>query len=84
MVAAGADNLGLYSAERRLEKKKNAVFIVSYIINQCMWWAYMTPTVQDNCLQLCIWSSILRANVAKAWAKLEMVIKNFPSYFVRS
>ena len=27
---------------------------------------------------------VLRTNVAKAWAKLEMVIKNFPSYFVCS
>ena len=29
-------------------------------------------------------SNCLRTNVAKAWAKLEMVIKNFPSYFVCS
>ena len=28
--------------------------------------------------------SNLRTNVAKAWVKLEMVIKNFPSYFVCS
>ena len=30
------------------------------------------------------WCRVLRTNVAKAWAKLEMVIKNFPSYFVCS
>ena len=36
------------------QKKKNVVFIASYIINQCTWCAYKTPTVLDNCLQLCI------------------------------
>ena len=42
---------------------KGGSFFVPYILNQCtcMWCAYKTssPTVLDNCLQLCICRSIL-------------------------
>ena len=46
-------------AKRMQEIKKNAVFIVSYIINQSMWCAYKTPTVLENCLQLCCRSILI-------------------------
>ena len=32
---------------------------MSYVINKCTWWAYKTPTVLDNCRQLCCRSILI-------------------------
>ena len=51
LFAVVADKLDLYSAERRLEKEKCSFYCV---LNKCTWCAYKTPSVLDNCQQLCI------------------------------
>ena len=56
LFAVAADKLDWYSAERRLEKEKCSFYCV---LNQCTWCAYKTPSVLDNCLQLCICRFIL-------------------------
>ena len=56
LFAVVADKLDWHSAERRLEKEKCSFYCV---LNQCTWCAYKTPSVLDNCLQLCICCFIL-------------------------
>ena len=56
LFAVVAYKLDLYWAKRRLEKEICSFYCV---LNQCTWCAYKTPSVLDNCLQLCICHFIL-------------------------
>ena len=50
LVAVCFYKLDLYSAKRRVEKETCSCYCV---LNQCTWCAYKTPSILDNCLQLC-------------------------------